>query len=316
MNKILTVSIAAYNVEKFLRMTLDSLVNNEIMDVLEVLIVNDGSTDSTPEIAKEYQDKYPDTFRLIDKENGGWGSTVNYGLKNSHGKYFKLLDGDDYFTNIDAFVRALQEIDADMVYNPYIVFYDDSEEIELHSIKEDAPIGRTVDLEYEFLTGRFGMHHCTFKTSVIKDRITISENCFYTDEEFVMLSVENVKTVHFCPIEVYAYRMGRAGQSVSMASYRKHYLNLVHVTTKLLKRNTCITDINIKKLYNEKIKTLVSQTYLVFLNLEPTEEHARELYRFDQLIKQNYREFYATTRKRIKVFRLLGIKSYKSVVYK
>ena len=77
MEKILSVSIASYNVEKFIRKALDSCCVPEIMDRLEVLVVNDGSTDCTLEIAREYETQYPQTFRVIDKKNGGYGSTVN-----------------------------------------------------------------------------------------------------------------------------------------------------------------------------------------------------------------------------------------------
>ena len=92
----LTIIVPAYNVEKYLEQCLDSLVNQTII-AHKVIVVNDGSTDSTAEIAMEYQEKYPDTFRLINKENGGWGSTLNVGIKNAIGKYFKQLDGDAPF---------------------------------------------------------------------------------------------------------------------------------------------------------------------------------------------------------------------------
>ena len=73
MEKTLTISVACYNVGQFLRKTLDSLIAPEIMDELEVLVVNDGSSDDTAEIAREYEEKYPQTFRLVDKANGGYG---------------------------------------------------------------------------------------------------------------------------------------------------------------------------------------------------------------------------------------------------
>ncbi len=95
--KILSVSIASYNVEKFLDQTLESCLVPEIMDRLEVIIVNDGSKDGTADVAKKYTEKWPDTFILVDKENGGYGSTVNVGIKTATGKYFRLLDGDDWF---------------------------------------------------------------------------------------------------------------------------------------------------------------------------------------------------------------------------
>ena len=95
MEKILSVSIASYNVEKFIRKALDSCCIPEIMDRLEVLVVNDGSTDGTLQIAREYEKQYPQTFRVIDKKNGGYGSTVNASIKAATGRYFRLLDGDD-----------------------------------------------------------------------------------------------------------------------------------------------------------------------------------------------------------------------------
>ena len=96
-NKMLTVSVAAYNVASFLRETLESCVIPEVLDDLEVIVVNDGSTDETARIAEEYQKRYPLTFRLINKENGGYGTTVNRSIEEAKGKYFKLLDGDDRF---------------------------------------------------------------------------------------------------------------------------------------------------------------------------------------------------------------------------
>lgn len=95
-NKILTISIAAYNVEKYIGKTLDSLINDDVMDKIEVLIENDGSTDNTAGIANEYVKNYPNTFKLINKQNGGYGSTINRSIKEAQGKYFKQLDGDDF----------------------------------------------------------------------------------------------------------------------------------------------------------------------------------------------------------------------------
>ena len=94
-NKLLTISIAAYNVEQYLKKCLDSFIEPSIMSQLEVLIVNDGSKDSTLEIAREYEKKYPDTFKAIDKPNGGHGSTINTAIENATGKYFKVIDSDD-----------------------------------------------------------------------------------------------------------------------------------------------------------------------------------------------------------------------------
>ena len=77
MEKTLSISIASYNVEEYLEECLESFVNSRVMDDLEILVIDDGSSDSSPEIAQRYVDKYPETYKLIKKENGGHGSTIN-----------------------------------------------------------------------------------------------------------------------------------------------------------------------------------------------------------------------------------------------
>jgi glycosyltransferase involved in cell wall biosynthesis len=67
------------------------------MDDLEVIIENDGSSDATASIAASFVERFPGTFRLINKENGGYGSTVSRSVREASGKYFKILDGDDWF---------------------------------------------------------------------------------------------------------------------------------------------------------------------------------------------------------------------------
>ena len=81
MEKILTITVPAYNVEKFLEKTLDSFLVKEILDEIEVLVVDDGSGDGTAAIGRKYQERYPGSFRLISKENGGHGSTITGGSR-------------------------------------------------------------------------------------------------------------------------------------------------------------------------------------------------------------------------------------------
>ncbi len=316
MEKILTISIAAYNIQDYLRDALESLVVPEVMDSIEVLIVNDGSTDDTPSIAEEYQKNYPNTFRLINKKNGGWGSTVNTGLINATGKYFKLLDGDDRYTNLSRFVSKLAEIDTDMVYTPYLCFYDDSDDIVHKELRRDLPLDESVELTSYMFDETYIMHACTFKTSTIQGKYKISEKCFYTDEEYIMQSIENVRTVYFWPTEVYCYRLGRYGQSVSIEGYKKHYKEVIHVLFKLLKRYRIIENACIKALYEKKLRIIVDQVYDIYLHMEPTKKLSYEFWSYDKRIKRDYPEFYATTRNRVKIFRMLGAFSYKYLVYK
>jgi glycosyltransferase involved in cell wall biosynthesis len=97
-SKILTVSVSAYNVENYIDEALSKfLVLGDMLNDIEILIIDDGGTDRTKDIALMYAQKYPETYKFIHKQNGGWGSTVNTGIRLASGKYFKQLDGDDYF---------------------------------------------------------------------------------------------------------------------------------------------------------------------------------------------------------------------------
>ena len=90
MDKVLTVIVPVYNMEKYIRQCLESLV------IGGVLVVLDGSKDGSAEIAYEFVEQYPDTFRIIYKANGGHGSAINTGLMMASGEYVKILDSDDW----------------------------------------------------------------------------------------------------------------------------------------------------------------------------------------------------------------------------
>ena len=93
-DKILTIAIPCYNSENYMDRAIKSCLINE--DCIEIIIVDDGSTDGTAEKADKYASDYPDIIKVIHKENGGHGDAVMTGLKNATGRYFKVLDSDDW----------------------------------------------------------------------------------------------------------------------------------------------------------------------------------------------------------------------------
>ena len=107
--KVLTVLVPTYNVEKYLRRCLDSLLLPEVLEEIEVLVVNDGSKDGSADIARAYEKKYPQTVVFVDKENGGHGSTINVGIEKAQGTYFKVLDSDDW-VNEQAYRQVLDTL--------------------------------------------------------------------------------------------------------------------------------------------------------------------------------------------------------------
>lgn len=237
MEKVLTISIAAYNVEVYIRQALESCIAPEIMDDIEVLIENDGSKDKTSEIAREYQEKYPQTFRVIDKENGGYGTTVNRSMQEARGKYFKLLDGDDWFNteNLVKLVKVLRESDADWVIaRHYKVPEGGTPELnEPVWLKYQGNIRNIEDIKCRFVVG---IWQTTVKTAVLREHpFELPAHTLYTDQLFIFYSMPYIKTVQIMKEGVYCYRVGRDGQSVSRENRIKHHMEAVKNVERMLK---------------------------------------------------------------------------------
>lgn len=111
----LTVVTLVYNLEKYLPRCLDSLVNQTLNDI-EILCVDDGSTDSAPQIIDEYASRYPEKVKAFHKVNGGEFTTRNYGLERAKGEYITFVDTDDYveLNWAEKLYNAAKENDADL----------------------------------------------------------------------------------------------------------------------------------------------------------------------------------------------------------
>ena len=94
--KLLSIVVPTYNMSAYLCRCLDSVTRDDVPDTLELIVVNDGSTDNSLSIMQEYAKKRPDIINIIDKTNGHYGSCVNAALKVATGKYFRILDADDW----------------------------------------------------------------------------------------------------------------------------------------------------------------------------------------------------------------------------
>ena len=108
-DKLLSVVVPSYNASKYLDFNLQSFLRPSVPEKLEVIVVDDGSTDDTARIADAYHEKYPETIKVIHKENGGHGSGINAGLRAATGKYFKVVDADDWVDH-EALERLLDYI--------------------------------------------------------------------------------------------------------------------------------------------------------------------------------------------------------------
>lgn len=298
--KILSVSVAAYNVADTLREALDPFTQETVAKRVDVMIVDDGSKDETAKIASEYEAKYPGTFRLLSKENGGWGSTLNIGIKAAKGKYFKQLDGDDYYSweNLAAFLDFLEKSDADMVYSPFVTFEDKTGAVlrvlgKYEGTFRFLPLKNTVLLT-ECENFMPAMHSLTVRSDVLKrKRVTITEHCFYTDVEFVLKSYNLCKTVSFFERPVYYYRLARNGQSMSLGGVRKHYGDHQKMLMKMLSYYEQEVKEPIKKRQiRDRLAAACTMQYIFYMALECTSKQKQELKQFDKELKEKHPYFY------------------------
>lgn len=234
--KTLTISVAAYNVEKTLEKTLASFNNPKIYNDLEVLIVDDGSTDNTKDIAKKYEKLAPNTFRYIYKKNGGHGSTINKGMELATGKYFKVVDGDDWVDtdSLVTFINYLKQQDSDLVLTNHVEIYPN------YSKKINLVDGMQPNKSYTWDDNidikRVVLHTLTVKTSLLrKNNVHITEKCFYVDVEFVVWAAYVSHTITYFDLYLYMYRLGESNQSVAKTNMLKNIKMQEKVSYSLVK---------------------------------------------------------------------------------
>ncbi len=298
--KILTVSIAAYNVEAFLSKALDSLTKQETIDCIEVIIENDGSTDNTKQIAENYMKEYPSSIILNNKENGGYGSTINESIKMAKGKYFKQLDGDDWFftENLKSFLDFLSKCDADIVLTPFMKCYNNKSFV----VENNNSIGNKVEkIEKIRNLENIAMHELCIKTNILRENgVRITEKCFYTDYEFVVYSLLAAKTICKYQHAIYCYRLDVEGQSVSISGERKHYKDREKIIRRFAKEYESMefNNATIKSFIDMKMTCFFGDCYKSFSLLENIEEGRRELCNLDEWVKNDCQLVYTITNKK------------------
>lgn len=230
MGKVLTIAMPCYNVERYLRHGLDSLADERLVEDVEVIVVDDGSTDSTAQIAQGYVDRMPELFRLVSKQNGGHGSAVNAGIDNARGRYFRVVDGDDW-VDTEGLVRVVELLKASTAD----IFVDEKCEVDMSTnartprplTQQFRALGRVAfasvcdDVACEdYLT----IHTLSVKTELLRSRdVRLHEGIFYVDLQYVIMATCYAGTVQFAPVEVYQYLLGNAEQSVAFSSYANRY---------------------------------------------------------------------------------------------
>lgn len=229
--KTLSIAIPVYNTEKYIKRCVDSLILDDILDDIEIILVNDGSKDCSLQIMNEYKIKYPQSVVVVDKENGGHGSTINYALTIATGKYFRVLDSDDWFDskNFIEFVKYLKKQDTDLVITNYrkeFIYNGSSEKIKWRNLKSDTEY-KFKDFDLSLLNGDyFVMANSTYKTELLRaSNLKLLEKTFYVDMQYNIMPISQLKTFKFIKLDIYRYFIGRPDQSMNLDNFVKNRAN-------------------------------------------------------------------------------------------
>ena len=257
-------------------------------------------------IAQEYVDRYPDSYKLINKENGGHGSGINMGIKNATGKYFKVVDADDWVNTevFGDFIEMLKGNDSDVISSDFVCVEDETYNVikRVPATEDESRYGEQFDLSEIKLDRVIKMHNMTIKTSILKDHYrAIDEHCFYVDAEYIIYPVPYIDTVYYDKRDLYMYRLGREGQSMTWDSMAKNKDMHLHVLSQLLKfYDEVASELSGHKLeYFERcIGDVIDNQFQIFIILGNKKGTMAEIRKWDNNLKKNHPRLYNATSKK------------------
>lgn len=220
---LLSIAIPSYHAAEYLHYCVESLVVGG--DLVEILIINDGSTDKTQEVADRLAVKY-ENVRAIYQENKGHGGAVNTGIREARGQYFKVVDSDDW-VDCRAYIKILETlVKLNEQGQPVDAFIS-------NFVYEKEGLSRKKSMRYddilptnqifgwdavgEFSKGQYiMMHSLIYRTELLREiEFELPEHTFYVDNLFVFTPLQSVQTMYYLPVDFYRYLIGREDQSVN-----------------------------------------------------------------------------------------------------
>lgn len=228
-----SIIVPVYNVEEYLKKCLNSLVKQTLKDI-EIIVVNDGSTDGSLDVAKEYGERYSDIVKVYSKKNGGLSDARNYGLKYAKGKYVAFVDSDDYVKK-DMFLKMYNyamKSDLDVVVSNTIIKSDSSEYVLRSNLKYASSVLNNYIIAYPMACIRM------IKKDILSD-FEFKKGIFYEDLEVMPSLVLRTSKIGFIDYAGYYY-VQRSGSIMKQQKFNQKLLDIFDVL-----------DINKKKLYDK-----------------------------------------------------------------
>ena len=255
--KYISFAIPSYNSQEYMAHAIESILPGG--DDVEIIIVNDGSKDRTSEIGHEYAEKYPDIVKVVDKENGGHGDAVNYGLQHATGKYFKVVDSDDWVDE-EALHRILDLLhrmedeheDLDMLISNYVyekVGVTRKKSIHYRNVLPTDQIFGWSDIGHFHLDQYILMHSVIYRTDLLKlIQLQLPKHTFYVDNIYVYYPLPHVHKMYYLDVDFYRYYIGREDQSVN------EKVMISRVDQQIFVTKTMIDMYQLKDIPNKKLR--------------------------------------------------------------
>ena len=289
MDKTLTIVVPSYNTIRHIDNCLPTMIDERFIGDIEILLINDGSTDDTQKKLEQYSEKYPLSIRVINKENGGHGSVINRGIQEAAGHYFKVVDGDDPIIteNLFKLVEALKGEDSDIVITP---FYEEFVEKGERKICDVCNLETGKQYKFDDICqdiNILSLHGINYKTSVLRENnIRVQEKCFYEDKEYILYPIPFIETLTYYPDPVYIYRIGVPGQSISIEKVIKNRKMLETITQNLccFYERTILQGISAEKegYLSRAICNVIKNMYGMFLKMPRNRDTMALISEFDE----------------------------------
>lgn len=263
--KYISFVVPCYNSSEYMKKCINSLLigGNDI----EIIIIDDGSIDDTLKIALEYEKKYPNIVKAIHQKNGGHGAGINTGLKYAKGKYFKVVDSDDWVDKkaLKKAISVCKKVNSDLIVMNYVYTYKDNRSDRVVSFSNVFPSNKEISWDD---IGRFkwsqylSLHSLMYKLSVLKRaRIKLPRHVFYEDNLFIYLPLPYTKTIYYIDVNFYRYFIGREDQSVQTSQIIKRSSHQV-----LVSREAC-NKYDLSMIKDKKLRNLMKRECIFLMSI-------------------------------------------------
>jgi len=291
--KLLTIVIPCFNSAEYIDKCISSMLIGD--DRVHIVIVDDGSTDSTGLIADTYAELYPNYFTVIHQSNSGHGEGINQGIRHAKGKYFKVVDSDDWLSkDFKYYLDELEKCDsangADLIVTNYYYEHADNvgnKAIQYNNVFTDKKIHHWND------TGKFRLHQlltihsCTFNTEFFRRNFkSLPKHIFYEDNLMVYQLIPYVDSILYLNIDLYRYFIGREGQSVQKDILINRYEHQLIVT------ELCFESYNINTIAEPMKRKYLSHELFLMLGISVLSAKMNCSIEVDQRLNQMWKACY------------------------